>query len=124
MEAPTLKSFYTLSEANSILTITVHKRFSVSEFKEILVDIKEYALGKNITKLLLDAYTVDFSDLKMSERHDIGLVAAELLKGGFKAVMVVQKPFINKHGENVANNRGADVLVTDSIEEARQWLLN
>jgi hypothetical protein len=123
MQASMLKTFYTLTEEDGILIAHVSKRVSVAEFKELSLDMVQKARKKNINKLLAEGLSVDFGDLTTLERHDIGVAAAEILKGEFKAVAVIQKQFINKHGENVANNRGADVLVTDSMDEAIRWLL-
>lgn len=122
MEKTILKSFYIIAEVDGVLTSTVGKRFSVDEFRLMLIELKETAIKKKINKLLVNITSVDFKDLTMSERHDLGFGAAEILKGDFKGACVIQKEFINKHAENVANNRGANVLVVDTLEEAYKWL--
>ncbi len=122
MENTTLKPYYIIAEVNGVLTSTVGKRVSVDEFREMLIELKRIAVEKKMDKLLVNAISIDFKDLTMSERHDIGLAAAEILKGDFKGACVIQKEFINTHGENVANNRGANVLVIDKLEDAYEWL--
>jgi hypothetical protein len=115
---------YKISEIKKgVLTATVTKRVSVNEFMNILIDMKQNALKININKLLIDASSADYTGFNMSERHDYGLAAVEILKGDFRTALVAKKQFINKHGENVANNRGAHVLVTDNVDEAYEWLL-
>ena len=123
MPNTTLQSYYVVADVGGVLTGTINKRVSVNEFRTMLIELRDIALEKKVHKLLLNGISVDFNDVTLSERHDIGLAAAEILKGDFRAALVIRKEFINKHGENVANNRGATVLVIDSLNEAYEWLM-
>jgi hypothetical protein len=115
------ENYYTLQVLNNIVICRVSKRISIQEFYHIFDHIVETAKVENADRMLVDFSSVDFSDLTVLERHKIGLKVAEAWRNK-KAVAVVQKEYINKHGENVANNRGGNALVTDDYNEAINWL--
>jgi len=114
--------FYSITAQNGILHVEVKKRIYLGELTALMAEMKKKGVEMGIYKLLLDVSKIDFRDLTIAERHDLGIAGAQLFAGGFRVALVVQKQFINKHGENVASNRGADVLVCDSFEEAYIWL--
>ncbi len=121
MSAIVSESYYQLEVLSNTVICSVSKRISIEEFQGIMDHIVKIVLAKNANKMLLDFSKVDFSDLTMLERHRSGLIVAEMWKGR-KAAAVVQKQFINKHAENVANNRGGNVLITHDYNEAMNWL--
>jgi hypothetical protein len=71
---------------------------------------------------LINGIAINFEDLTLLERHEIGLITAEVLNGEISESCVVLKEYITGHAENVARNRGADVLVTHDLSEAHSWL--
>jgi hypothetical protein len=117
------QNFYTLNVSNETVLCKVSKRISVEEFQQILDHINKVAEEENARRMLIDFSSIDFSDLTMSERHRVGLIVAERW-GHRKAAAVVERQYINKHAENVANNRGGNVLATHDYDEAYNWLLN
>ena len=122
MKNPALQPAYEITEEKGILIGRLYRPIKVNEFREMLNDMKQAALKKKTNKLLIDAIKVDFNYLTLSQRHDWGLATAEILKGDFRGALIAQKQFTLRHGELVANNRGADVFVTHDEVEAREWL--
>jgi hypothetical protein len=123
MNASDSETFYHLNVFNSTVICTVSKRISIEEFYLIIDHIREVAETEDAEKMLIDFSKINFSDLTILERHRVGLKVAETW-GSRKAAAVVQQKYINKHAENVANNRGGNVLATDDYEKACQWLWN
>jgi hypothetical protein len=114
---------YQLEVLNNTVICKVNKRISVKEFSHMIDHVLEIAKTSSASKMLIDFSKVDFSDLTMLERHRAGLKLVEAW-GHRKVAGVVQKEFINKHLENVANNRGGNVFTTHDYEEACNWLWN
>src|SRR5690242_2744227 len=117
----TTENYYRLKVLNDTVICDVSKRISIEEFSRIMNHIGKFAETEKACKMLIDFSKIDFSDLTMLERHRAGLIVAELW-GSRKASAVVQRQFINKHAENVANNRGGNVMITHDYNEACKWL--
>ena len=115
------ENYYQLQVLNETVICKVNKRISVEEFSHMIDHILEIAGTSGAFKMLIDFSQVDFSDLTMMERHMAGLKLVEAW-GNRKVAGVVQKKFINKHLENVANNRGGNVFATHDYDEACKWL--
>ncbi len=121
MNAIVSENYYQIDVSGDTVVCLVSKRISVDEFCHIMDRMVETAQVNGISKILVDFSKVDFSDLTVLERHKVGLKVAEVWRNK-KAAAVVQKEYINKHAENVANNRGGNVFVTDNYKEAVNWL--
>src|SRR5262249_312713 len=114
--------YVTLSVSDGIVVADITQNVSAGEYRRLLIKMKKVAAEHNITRLLANAKAVDLSLQTTTEKHDIGLAAADVLGSKYRCACIIQKEFINKHSENVAINRGADVLVTSTLEEALAWL--
>jgi hypothetical protein len=103
------------------LHITDSRELDSSNLEKLLNDILTHGKESNHSKILVDlssaAIKLDFMDYHMG-----GVEFAKLFYG-FKVAFVfgeIKKDY--SYGETVAKNRGADICLFTSIEEAREWL--
>jgi hypothetical protein len=105
--------------------------FRFSDLVASTQSIIDQAGAANFETIVVDLTAVHRSPSTL-ERWDYGqFVAAASLRsqptgksGRFRMVFLAHPPLIDpgKFGETVAHNRGADLKVTSSLDEAAQWL--
>ena len=74
-------------------------------------------------KVLLDCSRI-VGEMSEADRFRGGQYYAELFGPLIKGAIVLAAGQVTKLGELAARNRGADLLVTDSITEAVDWLIS
>jgi hypothetical protein len=85
----------------------VHNECQKNNFKRVLIDVSE-ATGE------WGAFT----------RYQVGEKVSEVFKYFYKILAIEKEEKINKFAENVAVNRGANLLVTADRKKGLEWLLN
>ena len=95
-------------------------------FNTLWPQLFQAASDSNRRQVLIDAREV-VAKLTATDRYEIGACYAALraqLGSRVRAALVGRAPFVEdgRLGQKVAQNRGADVIVTTDIDEARAWL--
>lgn len=113
------------------LHVDMSGEFSLDEAKRTFVQILKGVAQYKVTKVLIDGRKVT-GEVKIHERFDHGQFAAEMfrefVKHGVppetKFARVLNYPVLDKNrlGQIVAQNRGMNIKVTDSLAEACEWL--
>jgi hypothetical protein len=76
--------------------------------------------AENYKKILADLRKTR-GILSLSQRYQLGVLAADILRG-LKIVVVYHTDENNPFAESVATNRGLSAMITDDLEEAKRWL--
>ncbi len=92
---------------------------SVHEFFTMMTDA---ARNADVGKILCDARSAT-GDLCIQERFDYASLIAYHFRG-LKIAFVAKRPLLDPglFGETVAVNRGGDIRVVETLEEACEWL--
>jgi len=90
--------------------------------REYLRRIRAEAIRAADALVLLDCYGLSEPASEM-DRFEAGVALAEIFRHEFKIAVLYHPAHINKFTENVAVNRGTDVLVTGDPQAALAWLL-
>ena len=85
--------------------------------------IKAAADEASCESALLDARKV-IGRMTESEKFFIGSKIAEIFGSKLKTAIVMRPGDVTKMGELAAVNRGARLLVTESFDDALEWLVN
>ncbi|MDB5051221.1 MAG: hypothetical protein JWO30_4292 [Fibrobacteres bacterium] len=95
---------------------------TLENLKGVVDRIKDGEFGNGAdSRYLIDLRPI-VGTLSTFERYDLGIhIAATIPK--FKIAAISKKETHDKMGENVAVNRGANILATDDEAEAMDWLL-
>lgn len=91
-----------------------------AEIEEIYTAVMRIAQENNRVNILVDAFNLP--DVSETEKFYMGKLGAKIFGARFKCALL-RKKHVGKFMENVAVNRGAQLLVTDNEKEALQWLL-
>lgn len=91
------------------------------EIDEIITNIKRLIDENNRKKVLIEA--IDIMIPSEMEKFYIGEMGAGVFGGKIKMAMVTKQEYINKFFENVVVNRGGQLFVAGSEQEALRWLL-
>ena len=78
---------------------------------------------EQIYNVLINGLKVNGTNVPTMERYFIGETIAKTLGPKIKLAVVWPREHINKFTENVAVNRGIQILVVGDFETAREWLL-
>lgn len=105
------------------LRLTVSGKYSFDRVSDLIDYVKAEA-DRNLKKKVL----IDFSGLDgnptEADRFHCGQRLAEVLGSRIHTAIVMPVGQVTKLDEMAAVNRGAIVLVTESMAEAEAWLLN
>ncbi len=94
----------------------------VKTIRQALSTIKAQADECGLSRILINARQVNRPMVGL-DRFWMGEYIAELFGPRYRIAVLYVKEFINKFAENVAVNRGADLLVTHDDAEALEWLM-
>jgi hypothetical protein len=86
----------------------------------VMKEIAQICKTKNYKKILADLRKTKDA-LNLSQRYQLGVLAADILRG-FKIAVVYHTDENNQFAESVATNRGLPAIITDDMEEAKRWL--
>jgi hypothetical protein len=102
-----------------IRSSTPMSRIALQDFIDL---VQNNSKRTNTNKVIVDARKVQ-GHITTMERFFFASELAEHLRG-LKVAFVIQAPKIDpdRFGETVAVNRGGNILVFESMEEAYQWL--
>jgi hypothetical protein len=121
---PEMKSNYFFVGENNHIVMTVSGDYDFDDFKTYLKIIHAKCEQEGIFKMLLNALDVEGIDIPTLERYFLGVEAADQLTYRVKLAVAWHREYINYFMETVAVNRGGNVGVFGSSEQALEWLLN
>jgi hypothetical protein len=104
------------------LRITATGRYSFDLLFDFIQQVKATAESADRQRVLIDCRNVS-GGMAEYERFHGGIRIAEVFGRSLKAALVMQPQNVTKLGELAAVNRGARFLVSDSVEEAVDWLI-
>lgn len=93
------------------------------ELMSLIEKIKDEATATEREIVLIDARKID-GRMTESEKFFAGAKIAELYGSKLKTAIIIRTGEVTKMGEMAAVNRGARLLVTESEEEAVDWLFS
>jgi len=96
--------------------------FDLQYLKDIVDAIKDAQEKYNATKILVDVSGLS-GELVELDRFRAGEYAADVLSRNVRFAMLADDVRINKFFENVATNRGLNVIVVSDRQSALDWLL-
>lgn len=109
------------NEENGYLSIRVVGQYSLSESRDLIHRVKEESKNSGYQNVLLDTTGVA-GPIPHLDLFELGVHCAEVWKAAFRVAIISRPGGIGKFFEDVAENRGARVLVAADEEAAIQWL--
>lgn len=91
------------------------------EISSVIEALRRKLADCNRTKMLIDTH--DAKPPSEMEKFYMAEMGAEIFGSNVKTAVITHPQYINKFFENVAVNRGGDVIVTDNEKDALGWLL-
>ncbi len=110
-------------ENKDYVGIVVKGSLSLQNLKDCADAVKNTQEKYGTDKILMDIYEMT-GEIVEFDRYRLGEYAAKILPRSIKVAVIMESKHINKFFENVATNRGIDVIVVDNKKEALNWLLN
>lgn len=89
---------------------------------ELFVDVRRMSEETGMKKVYLNCWDM-MPPTNDYVRYESGVEMARVWNSDLKVLAVWRSRFITRFLENVARNRGVDVLVTDNEEEGMSWLM-
>jgi len=117
----TLKIKLSFEVFDEYLKISLSGGNPYKEIDEILKTIKTLMDENNRKRVLIEA--IDIIIPSEMEKFYIGEAGVGVLGGKVKMALVTKQEYINKFFENVVVNRGGQLFVAGSEQEALHWLL-
>jgi hypothetical protein len=96
--------------------------YSFSDLMKQIEKIKAAAAESGRDNIFIDALSVE-GRMTESEKFFVGSHIAEVFGSKLKAVCLMPEGYVTKLGEMAAVNRGARFFVTESKDEAMDWLV-
>jgi hypothetical protein len=103
------------------LRLTVRGELCPSRMFEFIDYVKSASDEAGLKKVLIDCSGMEGS-LSETDRFHGGIRIAEVFGSSLRAALVMPAGQVTKLGEIAAVNRGAVLLVTESMSEANEWL--
>lgn len=88
---------------------------------EALQSIRGEARKHDVSRIMIDCRELGAPKAEI-DRHKAGEAVAVALPAPFRTAVIYRRELINKFVEDVATNRGAHILVTDTPRDAMNWL--
>ena len=112
----------TFAEKDTHLAVTCKGEWTHESVIALVESIVEMAASSGNTRILVDWLEVSAPHSEF-DRFQGGALVAELIGPLRKLAVIYRNELINKFAENAAVNRGANMLVCSTRDEALKWLL-
>jgi hypothetical protein len=103
------------------LLMLPNKAYALETYLEAIWEALRVCDKNGLTGILADVRSLD-QTIPVSDRFKLGVEFANLLGAKYKLAILARPDFIDRTGENTAVNRGGQVFVTSSMDEATKWL--
>ena len=118
-----------MSEANKVvikrkkgyLSVEYAKPYNIDDLLSFSKEALEISKAEGYKKLFLDISKMP-GRIKPMERYEVGVKAATLFRYKLKVAVLYKTEEINRFAETVALNRGMNVKIFNTKEEAISWL--
>ena len=105
------------------IRVTAQGSYSYEQMFGFFDYCRKEADNSDLEKVLIDCVELKMQ-LSEVQRFEGGQMIASLFGSDKRVALVMPAGQVTKMGEIAANNRGARLLVTESLDEALQWLDN
>ena len=119
-----MRSQYTFEKKEHYLLLVISGVYDKLDFLSYPLKIMGECEKEAVNKVLIDGLALKGTDLSTLDRFFVGEAVASTLGNQVKIAVAWPGIDINKLFENVAVNRGCRVCVLDSVEAAKDWLLD
>jgi hypothetical protein len=120
-DLPTMTYHSSTTIEDDRIRITATGSYSYEQMYQFIEHCRTEADLSGCEKVLIDCVTLQMQ-ISEVERFEGGQMFASLFGSEKKVALVLPVGQVTKMGELAANNRGARLLVTESIDEAIGWL--
>ncbi len=118
-----MKSELIIEKKANFLYYTLSGEYDKNDFMLYPKMVADDCEKEQIYNVLINALKVNGTNLPTMDRYFLGETIAKLLGPKIKLAVVWPGQHINKFTENVAVNRGTQILVVSEVETAKIWLL-
>jgi len=118
-----MKSELAIELKDNFLYYTLSGEYDINEFMLYPKMVADDCEKANIYNVLINGLNVNGTNVPTMDRFFLGETIAKLLGSKIKLAIVWPGEHINKFTENVAVNRGTQLLIVGDIETAKEWLL-
>ena len=112
---------WTFENQPDYLVLRAEGEWLYRSIRKIIDEIRDHCRAAGYDRVLCDLRGI-VGFVADEERHRAGVEVAETLRGIMMAV-VVPEQYPSRLAEQVANRRGAKMLITMDVAEAHDWLL-
>ncbi|MBN2390526.1 MAG: STAS/SEC14 domain-containing protein [Anaerolineae bacterium] len=112
---------FSVEDADGYLMVRVQGEWTADEFGQVMREAANIAQQRGFTRILGDARELAAPKTEFA-RFQAGQQAVKYFGFDFKVAVVYAEEFINKFAENVAVNRGVNLRIYSSLDEAVSWL--
>jgi len=118
-----MKSELVIVKKENFLYYTLSGKYDKNDFMLYPKMVADDCEKENIYNVLIHALKVKGTNLPTMDRYFLGETIAKILGPKIKLAIVWPGEHINKFTENVAVNRGTQLLIVGDFETAKEWLL-
>jgi len=118
-----MKSQLAIERKENFLYYTLSGEYDKNDFLSYPGKVAATCEKEQIFNVLINALKVNGTNLPTMDRYFLGEAIAKLLGPKIKLAIVWPGEHINKFTENVAVNRGTQLLIVGDFETAKKWLL-
>ena len=118
-----MKSELVIERKSNFLYYTLSGEYEIQDFFSYPAKMVDTCEKEKIFNVLINALNVTGTNLPTMDRYFLGENIAKLLGPKIKLAVAWPGEHIDKFAENVAVNRGTQLLVVGDIETAKEWLL-
>lgn len=104
------------------LLVGISGKFNLREMQSFFNEIKSQLVGQKLNKILADISGMDMSEMSDFERFAISEGLTKAFDINYKFAVVMKKEMYHGFGENVILNRGVNMKIFFSIDEAKEWI--
>ena len=118
-----MKSELVIVKKEKFLYYTLSGEYDKNDFMLYPKMVADDCEKENIYNVLINGLKVNGTNVPTMDRFFLGETIANLLGSKIKLAIVWPGEHINKFTENVAVNRGTQLLIVGDFETAKEWLL-
>lgn len=118
-----MKSQYSVEKRADYLYLALTGEYRKEDFLSYPKIVAEECAKAKMKKVLVNGLNLKGTNVPTMDRFFMGETIAKDLGTKIKLAVAWPKEHIDKFAETVAVNRGAMILVIDSIDAAEKWLL-
>ena len=119
-----MKSEYKIEKKANYLYFTLTGEYDKNDFLLYPKLVADACAKEKIYNVLFNGLKLLGTNAPPMDRFFVGETVARLLGPPIRLAVLWPSEHITKFAENVATNRGSQILVVNDFETAREWLLS